>query len=68
MTDSAIILANGLLRDPHAKSTHALVRGPSRYRVAGVVDASCAGADAGELLDGRRRGIPVFSDIDEAQA
>lgn len=37
-----------------------MVRGPCRYRVLGVVDASCAGGDADTLLDGRARGIPVF--------
>ena len=64
--DAAIVLANGLLRDPHAKTTHALVRGPSRYLLSGVIDASCAGADAGELLDGRHRGIPVFDSVARA--
>lgn len=63
---SALVLANDLLRDPHAKTTHALVRGPSRYPIAGVIDASYAGEDAGELLDGRRRDIPVFASVDAA--
>ena len=63
---SALVLANGLLRDPHAKTTHALVRGPSRYSLAGVIDASCVGEDAGELLDGRRRDVPVFASVEAA--
>jgi uncharacterized NAD-dependent epimerase/dehydratase family protein len=31
-----------------------------------VVDSSCAGSDAGELLDGRTRGIPVVRSLDRA--
>ncbi len=64
--ETAIILANGLLRDAHAKTTHALVRGPSRYRILGVVDETCAGEDAGNLLDGRHRAIPVFPTVPAA--
>jgi hypothetical protein len=29
------------------------------YRIARVVDHTCAGEDAGEMLDGRRRSIPL---------
>ena len=63
---SALVLATGLLRDTHAKTTHALVRGPSRYFLAGVVDASCAGEDAGELLDGQWRNVPIFASVEAA--
>jgi uncharacterized NAD-dependent epimerase/dehydratase family protein len=58
-----VILANGVLRTPFAKTAHGLVRGPCRYRVVGVIDDTCTGEDAGELLDGRRRGIPVFGSV-----
>ena len=61
--DTAIVLANGLFEDPHAKTAHALVRGPSRYRILGVVDSSSAGKDAGELLDGMHRGIPIRESV-----
>ena len=66
MTDGAIVLANDLLRDVHAKTTHGLIRGPSRWPIAGVVDASCAGRDAGEVLDGTVRDIPIFASVREA--
>jgi uncharacterized NAD-dependent epimerase/dehydratase family protein len=29
----------------------------------GIIDDTCAGEDAGELLDGRTRGIPVFESV-----
>jgi len=64
----AILLADNLYLDTHAKTSHGLVRGPSRYRILGVVDPSCAGRDAGEVLDGRRRDIPIIASVDEALA
>ncbi|MEM6796773.1 MAG: DUF1611 domain-containing protein [Acidobacteriota bacterium] len=63
---AALLLANGLFRTVYAKTSHGLVRGPSRWPIAGVVDATCAGEDAGELLDGRPRGIPVVASVEEA--
>lgn len=68
MSESALILADGLYDSPHAKSSHGLVRGPSRFELKGLVDAASAGRDAGELLDGRPRGIPIFASVDEAIA
>ncbi len=68
MTESAIVLAEGLYRSGDAKTAHGLVRGPSRWPVAGVIDSTCAGADAGELLDGTRRGVPVFASLAQALA
>jgi len=65
MAETAVLLAHGLLRTPFAKTTHGLVRGPSRYRILGLVDPGCAGEDAGEILDGRRREIPIFTSLTE---
>lgn len=66
MKAGAILLADNLYRDNHAKTSHGLVRGPSRYRILGVVDPSCAGRDAGEVMDGRHRDIPIFASVAEA--
>ena len=65
MTKSAVILTNGMLRTPFAKTTHGLVRGPSRYEILGVIDPPCAGQDAGTLVDGRPRNIPIFTSVAE---
>ncbi|MCZ6597516.1 MAG: DUF1611 domain-containing protein [Planctomycetota bacterium] len=59
----ALVLTHGLFRDVHAKTAHGLVRGPSRWPIAGVVDSSCAGRDAGEVLDGRNRDVPIFASL-----
>jgi uncharacterized NAD-dependent epimerase/dehydratase family protein len=64
----AIVLANGLYRKVNAKTSHGLVRSSARFEVLGVIDPTCAGADAGELLDGRRRGIPVLASVADALA
>jgi uncharacterized NAD-dependent epimerase/dehydratase family protein len=63
MSETAVVLTNGLFQTVFAKTAHGLVRGPSRYRILGLVDSVGAGRDAGELLDGRQRGIPVFEDL-----
>ncbi len=68
MHHSAIVLANGHYRTGFAKTSHGLVRGPSRYPLAGVVDKDLAGQDAGTVLDGKRRNIPVFASVRDALA
>ncbi len=68
MDGTAIVICDGLFATANAKTAHGLVRGTERYRVLAVVDAPTAGRDAGEVLDGRRRGIPVYASIPEALA
>lgn len=68
MPEAAIALANSHFKTVFAKTSHGLVRGPSRYRLLGVVDPACAGQDAGAALDGRPRGIPILASLSEALA
>ncbi len=68
MQETAISLANGHFKTVFAKTSHGLVRGPSRYRLLGVVDPSCAGQDAGVALDGRHRDIPIFESVPDVLA
>ena len=68
MPETALLLTQGLLADLHAKTAHGLLRGPSRFRLLGVLDPLHAGRDAGEVLDGRPRGVPCFADLDTAFA
>ena len=62
----AILLTNGFLSQPDAKTAHGLIRGTDRYEIVGVIDNEHAGRDAGEVLDGINRNIPVFVSVDEA--
>lgn len=63
--DNAIILTEGYLDTINAKTAHGLLRGTERFRILGVIDSRHAGKDAGEILDGRRRGVPVYASIAE---
>ncbi|KAA3438536.1 DUF1611 domain-containing protein [Rufibacter hautae] len=63
MDGNAIILTDGLLRQYPAKTAHGLIRGTERFRIIGVIDAACAGQDAGEIVDGQKRNIPVYADL-----
>jgi len=66
MKPQAIILTDGRVASPNAKTTHGLLRTSERFRIAGVVAEADAGEDAGELLDGNYRNIPVFENIEAA--
>ena len=59
----AIALANHGLRTTDGKTVHGLVRGSDRFEMRAVVDPDLAGQDAGEALDGQRRGIPVVDSV-----
>jgi uncharacterized NAD-dependent epimerase/dehydratase family protein len=62
---TAAVLTQGLFATINAKTAHGLVRGPSRYRLLGLVDPAGAGQDAGALLDGKPRGIPCFASLQQ---
>ncbi len=65
----AIVLTDGLLMTSDAKTAHGLIRGTERFNIIGIVDGlENAGKDAGELLDGKRRGIPVFATMEDAMS
>jgi uncharacterized NAD-dependent epimerase/dehydratase family protein len=66
MNNRAILLTDGLLATPNAKTAHGLIRGSDRYQIVGLVDMPTAGQDAGTVLDGTFRNIPVFASVDEA--
>ena len=50
----------------NGKTAHGLVRYTTKYEVVGVVDSTAPSGDAGEVLDGKHRGIPLFASMDEA--
>ncbi|MCP5153807.1 MAG: DUF1611 domain-containing protein [Ectothiorhodospiraceae bacterium] len=64
----AIVLAPHAYTTADAKTAHGLVRGTERFEIVAVVDPDCAGRDAGELLDGRHRAIPVVGDLEQGVA
>jgi uncharacterized NAD-dependent epimerase/dehydratase family protein len=63
---NAIVYCEGGFNTPNGKTAHGLVRFTHRYRVLSVVDSHYAGRDAGEVLDGKPKSVPIFADIAEA--
>ena len=63
MKDTALILTNGRLATADAKTAHGLIRGTERFNLVGVIDRISCGKDAGQIVDGRPRNIPVFESI-----
>ena len=63
---NAIIYCEGAFATPNGKTAHGLVRRTRRYHVLCVVDSHCAGSDAGTILDGRAKEIPIYEHIRQA--
>ncbi|MFN7115327.1 MAG: DUF1611 domain-containing protein [Saprospiraceae bacterium] len=63
--EKAIVLTNGMLDGVLAKTAHGLLRGTDRFHVLAVIDYKCAGRDAGEVLDGKHRNIPVYASVED---
>jgi len=63
---SAFLLSNGILHEKDAKTSHGLIRGSDRFHVKAVIDSYSAGKDAGEVLDGINRNIPVYGSLNDA--
>lgn len=68
MKQSALIVTDGFLAEDTGKTAHGLITGMSRFPIVGVIDHNHAGKDAGEVVTGKKRGIPVFSSIQDAIA
>jgi uncharacterized NAD-dependent epimerase/dehydratase family protein len=66
ITGTAFLLTNGVFKEVDGKTSHGLIRGSSRFVITAVIDHIYAGQDAGELLDGRHRGIPILPDLNLA--
>lgn len=61
----ALVLTNGMLDTTNAKTAHGLLRGSERFTPLAVIDHRFVGRDAGEVLDGRPRGVPVVASVDD---
>src|SRR3970282_1706044 len=61
--ETALILCEGYFGAGTGKTATCLVRHSRRYRIVGVLDRTKAGRDAGEGLDGKPCGIPIFAGL-----
>lgn len=62
----AIVYSEGVFSNTYGKTAHGLVRFTRRYRVISVLDSTNAGKDAGDVLDGKPNGIPIYASLKEA--
>jgi len=63
MDGDALILCEGHFGSTDGKTAHGLVRFTKRYRIRSVIDSTLAGRDAGEVVDGASRGIPIVASL-----
>jgi len=68
MDGKAVLLTQGMLDSHYAKTAHGLIRGTERYEIVAVLDHDHVGKDAGVVLDGVSRDIPVYASMDEFSA
>ena len=66
MMKNVLIATDNLFLTNHAKTAHGLLRGTKLFHVLAVLDEENKYADAGELLDGNHRNIPILCTVDEA--
>lgn len=62
----AIVITDGVFNTNYAKTAHGLIRGSDRFDVVAVIDKKFQGEDAGTLLDGNFRNIPIVASIEDA--
>ena len=63
---NALVYCEGAFETLNGKTAHGLVRRTRRYRVLGVIDSLVAGRDAGDVLDGKPNGIPIYGSVGQA--
>jgi uncharacterized NAD-dependent epimerase/dehydratase family protein len=65
MKDSAVIITNGKLATLDGKTAHGLIRGSERFDVLAVIDHLHVGKEAGEVVPGASKKIPIYASIAE---
>lgn len=68
MDGNTIVLCEGAFATLNGKTAHGLVRFTKRYKILGVIDSTLAGRDAGEVLDVKPCGIPIYVSLAAALA
>ncbi|MGC9166183.1 MAG: DUF1611 domain-containing protein [Thermoplasmata archaeon] len=62
----AVILAEGVYGNLNGKTAHGLVRFSKRFSIVAVIDSEFEGMDAGEVLDGKFRNIPIVGSLKDS--
>ena len=66
MKKNIVIATDNLFLTDNAKTAHGLIRGSERFNVLAVIDKKHKNTDAGNMLDGSFRNIPVIASLAEA--
>ncbi|MGG3449265.1 DUF1611 domain-containing protein [Domibacillus aminovorans] len=66
MRKTAIIYCEDHFGTMDGKTANGLVRSSRKYQITGVIDSTKAGLDAGEYLEGKKNGIPIFESLEHA--
>lgn len=66
MKKNAIVYCENEFGKIDGKVANGLVRHSDNYTIIGIIDSTRSGLDAGEYLDGKKNGIPIFSTINIA--
>ncbi|BCS86914.1 DUF1611 domain-containing protein [Pseudodesulfovibrio sediminis] len=62
----AVVYCESLFGEMDGKTANGLTRYSNKYEIAGIIDSTKAGLDAGEVLDDEANGIPIYKDLQEA--
>jgi uncharacterized NAD-dependent epimerase/dehydratase family protein len=68
ISGKALVYCQGAFNTPEGKTAHGLVRFTERYEVLGILDTNYQGKDAGQVLDNRPNGIPIYANFEAAMA
>ena len=66
MKKTAIIFCEGHFGRMDGKTANGLIRSSRNYKIVGVIDSTKAGKDTGEVLEGVKNGIPLYSSMENA--
>ena len=62
----AIVYTDRLFKSADGKTAHGLVRYSKRFEISCIVDTTISEGDAGEILDGISRNIPLYNNLERA--
>jgi len=63
---NAVVYCEGAFNTTNGKTAHGLVRFSGRYNVVAVMDSTLKGRDAGVVLDGINRDVPLVKSVEDA--
>ncbi|WP_078379326.1 DUF1611 domain-containing protein [Sutcliffiella halmapala] len=66
MKKTALIYCENNFGTMDGKTANGLIRSSGKYQIVGVIDSTKDGMDTGEVLEGKKNGIPIFASLEHA--